>query len=115
VNVPNKFVLACGLAAASMIFAAAVAPQAQAAPGARSSEPQTATTSRSLKALDYRRAGKSVVIYFVPTDQGSGASGSAKVATKTNGPLENQVKSGILSPFRTALIQRHCALEHRNY
>jgi outer membrane protein OmpA-like peptidoglycan-associated protein len=83
VNVPKTFVLACGLAAA-LVSAAAVAPRAQAFPATPGSDPQTATTSRSLKALDYRRAGKSVDIYFVATDQGGGASGSAKVATKTN-------------------------------
>ena len=83
-NVPKNFVLACGLAAA-LVSAAAVAPRAQAFPGTPGAvPPQTATTSRSLKALDYRRAGKSVDIYFVATDQGSGASGSAKVATKSN-------------------------------
>jgi outer membrane protein OmpA-like peptidoglycan-associated protein len=85
VNVPKNLFLACGLAAA-IVSAATVAPRAQALPaGANAAgQPQTATTSRSLKALDYRRAGKSVDIYFVATDQGSGASGSAKVATKAN-------------------------------
>jgi len=85
VNVPKNLVLACGLAAA-MVSAASVAPRAQALPAhARAaSDPQTGTTARSLKALDYRRAGSSVTIYFVPTDQASGASGSAKVQTKAN-------------------------------
>lgn len=84
-NVPKNLVLACGLAAA-MVSAASVAPRAQALPAhARAaSDPQTGTTARSLKALDYRRAGSSVTIYFVPTDQASGASGSAKVQTKAN-------------------------------
>ena len=68
-NVPKNLILACGLAAA-MVSAATVAPRALALPAAHS--PQTATTARSLKALDYRRAGSSVNIYFVATDQGFG-------------------------------------------
>ena len=85
VNVPKNFVLACGLAAA-MVSAASVAPRAQAWPAnaAPASDPQAGTTARSLKALDYRRAGKSVDIYFAATDLSSGASGSAKVETKSN-------------------------------
>ena len=85
-NVPKNLILACVVAAA-MVSAATVAPQAQALPAkaaAVAGEPQAATTSRSLKALDYRRAGSSVNIYFVPTDQASGAAGTAKVQTKAN-------------------------------
>jgi hypothetical protein len=70
VNVPKNLVLACGLAAA-IVSAASVAPRAQALPGkaaSPASDPQTGTTARSLKALDYRRAGKSVDVYFTPTD-----------------------------------------------
>ncbi|MGC1906610.1 MAG: DUF4398 domain-containing protein, partial [Candidatus Acidiferrum sp.] len=81
-NVPRNILAACALAAAGWLAAGAPAAGANAA--AAGSEPQTSTTSRSLKALDYRRAGKSVDVYFAPTDQGSGAAGSAKVATKTN-------------------------------
>jgi outer membrane protein OmpA-like peptidoglycan-associated protein len=81
VNVPKNLILACGLAAA-MVSAATVAPRARALPAA--ARPQTATTARSLKALDYRRAGSSVTIYFVGSDQASGASGSAKVQSKSN-------------------------------
>jgi hypothetical protein len=85
VNVPKNLILACGLAAA-IVSAATVAPGARALPAnaAATSEPQAATTARTLKALDYRRAGSSVNIYFVPTDQASGASGTAKVQTKAN-------------------------------
>jgi outer membrane protein OmpA-like peptidoglycan-associated protein len=85
VNVPKNLVLACGLAAA-IVSAATIAPRAQAFPGkpATASDPQTGTTARSLKALDYRRAGKSVDVYFTATDQASGASGQAKVETKSN-------------------------------
>ncbi|HXM13882.1 MAG TPA: hypothetical protein VN933_01495, partial [Candidatus Eremiobacteraceae bacterium] len=84
-NVPKNFVLACGLAAA-IVSAATVAPRAQAWPAnsAPASDPQAGTTARSLKALDYRRAGKSVDIYFAATDLSSGASGQAKVETKSN-------------------------------
>jgi outer membrane protein OmpA-like peptidoglycan-associated protein len=81
VNVPNNLILACGLAVA-MVSAATVAPRLLALPA--SPAPQTATTSRSLKALDYRRAGSSVNIYFAPTDQASGAAGTAKVQSKAN-------------------------------
>ena len=68
-NVPKNFVLACGLAAA-IVSAASVAPRAQALPGnaAAAADPQIGTTARSLKALDYRRAGKSVDIYFSATE-----------------------------------------------
>jgi len=44
----------------------------------------TATVSRSLKALSYRRAGKSVEISFVGTDLMSTASGTARVESKSN-------------------------------
>jgi outer membrane protein OmpA-like peptidoglycan-associated protein len=44
----------------------------------------TTTVSRSLKALSYRRAGKSVQIDFAGTDLMSTASGSARVETKSN-------------------------------
>jgi len=81
VNVPKNLILACGLAVA-IVSAATVAPRLLALPA--SPTPQTATTARSLKALDYRRAGSSVNIYFVPTDQASGASGTAKVQSKAN-------------------------------
>jgi outer membrane protein OmpA-like peptidoglycan-associated protein len=81
VNVPKNLLLACGLAAA-IVSAATVAPHARALPAAHS--PQTATTARSLKAIDYRRAGSSVNIFFVATDQASGASGTAKVQSKAN-------------------------------
>jgi outer membrane protein OmpA-like peptidoglycan-associated protein len=80
VNVPKGF-LACALAAMGFIAAGAPAAHANAAAG---NPPQVSTTSRSLKALDYRRAGSSVTIYFVATDQASGASGSAKVQSKAN-------------------------------
>ncbi len=85
-NVPKNLILAFGLAAA-MVSAATVAPGARALPGkaAAASDPQAAaTTARTLKALDYRRAGSSATIYFVATDQASGASGTAKVQSKAN-------------------------------
>lgn len=84
-NVPKNLLLACGLAVA-MVSAATVAPSARAVPAhpAAAGEPQATTTARSLKALDYRRAGSSATIYFVATDQASGASGSAKVQSKAN-------------------------------
>ena len=51
---------------------------------AQASGGQTTTVSRSLKALSYRRAGKSVPIDFVGTDLMASASGTAKVETKSN-------------------------------
>jgi outer membrane protein OmpA-like peptidoglycan-associated protein len=44
----------------------------------------TPTVSRSLKALSYRRAGKSIQIDFVGTDLTGSASGTAKVESKKN-------------------------------
>jgi outer membrane protein OmpA-like peptidoglycan-associated protein len=44
----------------------------------------TPTVSRSLKALSYRRAGKSIQIDFVGTDLMGGASGAARVESKKN-------------------------------
>src|SRR6202051_4266037 len=44
----------------------------------------TTTVSRSLKALSYRRAGKSVQIDFAGTDLMSTASGTARVESKSN-------------------------------
>jgi len=49
-----------------------------------SSGAPVATVSRSLKALTYRRAGKSVQVDFAGTDLMRNASGTAKVESKTN-------------------------------
>lgn len=46
--------------------------------------PTAPTVSRSLKALSYRRAGKSIQIDFVGTDLTGSASGTAKVESKKN-------------------------------
>jgi outer membrane protein OmpA-like peptidoglycan-associated protein len=67
--------LACGAAVAQGAPASEVSP-AQA--------PTTTTVSRSLKALNYRRAGKTVDVDFAGTDLGRGASGAARVESKSN-------------------------------
>jgi len=68
-------------------FGCAVSPvngTAAAAGRAQSAGSATPTVSRSLKALSYRRAGKSVEISFVGTDLMATASGTARVETKSN-------------------------------
>jgi len=52
---------------------------------AQNSGSAATTVSRSLEALSYRRAGKTVEISFVGTDLMPTASGSAKVESKQNG------------------------------
>ncbi len=77
-----------GLALGGLVyFGCAVSPvngTAAAAGRAQSAGSATPTVSRSLKALSYRRAGKSVEISFVGTDLMASASGTARVETKSN-------------------------------
>jgi outer membrane protein OmpA-like peptidoglycan-associated protein len=83
-----KAFLTCGALAVGLVdFGSAVAPVRGTpvpAERAQASGGQTTTVSRSLKALSYRRAGKSVQIDFVGTDLMASASGTAKVETKSN-------------------------------
>jgi outer membrane protein OmpA-like peptidoglycan-associated protein len=74
--------MALGPAVAPANELAARAP-AQAAGGGTTAA-GTTTVSRSLKALSYRRAGKSVEISFVGTDLMATASGTARVESKSN-------------------------------
>ncbi len=87
-KIGTVFLRLCGLALGGLVyFGCAVSPvngTAAAAGRAQSAGSATPTVSRSLKALSYRRAGKSVEISFVGTDLMATASGTARVETKSN-------------------------------
>jgi outer membrane protein OmpA-like peptidoglycan-associated protein len=88
VKIAKAFLTFGALAVSGLVyFGGAVAPVRGTpvpAERAQASGGQTTTVSRSLKALSYRRAGKSVPIDFVGTDLMASASGTAKVETKSN-------------------------------
>ncbi len=87
-KIGTVFLRLCGLALSGLVYlGCAVSPvngTVAAAGRAQSAGSATPTVSRSLKALSYRRAGKSVEISFVGTDLMASASGTARVETKSN-------------------------------
>jgi outer membrane protein OmpA-like peptidoglycan-associated protein len=88
VNIAKAFVTLGGLALAGLTLIGPVAAHTNASPaaGARAAQSGGAptTVSRSLKALTYRRAGKTVQVDFVGTDLMRNASGTARVESKSN-------------------------------
>ena len=86
-NIATAFRTFGGLALSGALMLAAPASQANELPGgspAQASGAPVTTVSRSLKALTYRRAGKSVQVDFAGTDLMRNASGTAKVESKSN-------------------------------
>lgn len=87
-NIAKAFVTLGGLALAGLTLIGPVAAHTNASPaaGARAAQSGGAptTVSRSLKALTYRRAGKTVQVDFVGTDLMRNASGTARVESKSN-------------------------------
>jgi len=88
VKIAKAFLTVGGLAVSGFVYlGSAVAPvTGMPAPAGRAQSTAAAapTVSRSLKALSYRRAGKSVQIDFVGTDLMGTASGTARVESKSN-------------------------------
>jgi outer membrane protein OmpA-like peptidoglycan-associated protein len=88
VNIVKRFTAFSGLALSGLVLLSTAAAHTNASPaaGARAQANGAAptTVSRSLKALTYRRAGKSVQVDFVGTDLMRSASGTAKVESKSN-------------------------------
>ena len=87
-NIAKAFVTLGGLALTGLTLIGPAAAHTNALPatGARAAQSGGAptTVSRSLKALTYRRAGKTVQVDFVGTDLMRNASGTAKVESKSN-------------------------------
>ena len=87
-KIAKAFLTVGGLAVSGFVYlGSAVAPvTGMPAPAGRAQSTAAAapTVSRSLKALSYRRAGKSVQIDFVGTDLMGTASGTARVESKSN-------------------------------
>jgi outer membrane protein OmpA-like peptidoglycan-associated protein len=88
VNIARRFTAFSGLALSGLVLLSSAAAHTTGSPaaGARAQANSAAptTVSRSLKALTYRRAGKSVQVDFVGTDLMRSASGTAKVESKSN-------------------------------
>jgi outer membrane protein OmpA-like peptidoglycan-associated protein len=88
VNIVRRFTAFSGLALSGLVLLSSAAAHTTGSPaaGARAQANSAAptTVSRSLKALTYRRAGKSVQVDFVGTDLMRSASGTAKVESKSN-------------------------------
>jgi outer membrane protein OmpA-like peptidoglycan-associated protein len=88
VKIAKAFLIFAGLAAGGCVYFGGALTPANGTPDpagrAQSAGSSTPTVSRSLKALSYRRAGKSVQIDLVGTDLMATASGTAKVESKSN-------------------------------